>query len=296
VASFLRDLIVARMSDLLGTLGVSLLDLPARFDEIAAGTRAKVAEEFTKYGLELVDLFINSVTPPEEVQQAIDARASMGAIGDLRGYTMYQAATGVRKMAESSEGGSVGGPMQVGLGAGLGMMLPGFVQKAMAQPADETRSPSEREASAPHYAPQAKAPPFERGDAQGLVRQIADSSGWTIDQSDAVWKLRVPIGPLRQQVVTVRFDRHDSNGHPVISMSSPCGVATEETAMALLRYNRQLVHAAFAIESGESGEMIVLQANQLTDTADLLEVTRALTAIAWQADETERQLLGEDQF
>ena len=46
VASFLKDMIVARLADLLGTLKISLLDLPAKYDEVASGTRAKVAEEF----------------------------------------------------------------------------------------------------------------------------------------------------------------------------------------------------------------------------------------------------------
>ena len=36
------------MTDLIGTAAISMLDLPARFDEIAAGTRAKVADDFAK--------------------------------------------------------------------------------------------------------------------------------------------------------------------------------------------------------------------------------------------------------
>ena len=51
VSSFLRDLIVSRLADLLGTLGPSILDLPAKFDEIASATRTKVTDEFGKYGL-----------------------------------------------------------------------------------------------------------------------------------------------------------------------------------------------------------------------------------------------------
>ena len=104
VTSYLKDLIVSRLTDLLGTLKISLLDLPAKYDEIAAGTRAKVAEDFAKYGLELVDFFINAITPPEEVQKAIDARSSMGAVGDLNAYMMFQAANSMAKMAEQGGG------------------------------------------------------------------------------------------------------------------------------------------------------------------------------------------------
>ncbi|MCU0980775.1 MAG: SPFH domain-containing protein, partial [Pirellulaceae bacterium] len=132
IASYLRDLIVARLTDLLGTAQVAMLDLPAKFDEIAAGTRAKLGDDFGKYGLELADFFINAITPPEEVQKAIDARSSMGAIGDLQAFTMYQAANSMAKMAEQGGGGVGGNAMGMGMGAGFGMMMPGMIQQAMA--------------------------------------------------------------------------------------------------------------------------------------------------------------------
>jgi hypothetical protein len=67
--------------------------------------------------------------------------------------------------------------------------------------------------------------------------------------------------------------------------------------MALLRYNTKLLHGAFAVEKVGGAEMVVLAANQLADTIDPLEVSRVLTAIAWQADKVEQQLMGgEDQF
>ena len=130
IASFLKDLIVSRLTDLLGSMQVGMLDLPAKFDEVAAGTRLKVGEEFAKYGLELADFFINSISPPEEVQKAIDARSSMGAIGDLRAFTMFQAANSMAKMAEQG-GGTGNNAMGMGMGAGFGMMMPGMIHQAM---------------------------------------------------------------------------------------------------------------------------------------------------------------------
>ena len=109
VTSFLRDLIVSRLTDLLGAAGMSLLDLPTQYEEIASGTRAKVAADFAKYGLELVDFFINAITPPDEVQKAIDARSSMGAVGDLNAFMKFQAAKSMAKMAEQGGGGAGGG-------------------------------------------------------------------------------------------------------------------------------------------------------------------------------------------
>ena len=301
VSSFLKDMIVSRMTDLLGTLQISLLDMPARFDEIASGTRAKLTDDFSKYGLELVDFFINAITPPEEVQKAIDARSSMGAIGDLRAFTMYQAANSMRKMAENPSSGQGGGAMSMGMGAGLGMMMPGFLQQAMQAggPAATSAPPVSSVAPASSNAPTGPAMDLNAlnpvsTDPKALVRQVADSSGWSVQEAGEQWEVVVPLGPLRKQTVRVRFDRTDHDGQTLISFSTTCGPATEENAMALLRYNVQMPHGAFAVESGDAGETIVVQANQLADTADSLEVTRAITAIAWQADQVEAKLLGED--
>ena len=64
VGSFLRDIIVARLNDLLGENLKTIFDLPAVYDELAAGVKARVAEDFSKQGLELVDMIISAITPP----------------------------------------------------------------------------------------------------------------------------------------------------------------------------------------------------------------------------------------
>ena len=99
VTEFLRDLVVSRLADVLGAAGMSLLDMATHYEQIASAARAKVAADFSKYGLELVDFFINAITPPDEVQQAIDARSSMGAVGDLNAFMKFQAAQSMAKMA-----------------------------------------------------------------------------------------------------------------------------------------------------------------------------------------------------
>jgi len=315
ISSYLRDLIVSRLTDLLGTMQVGMLDLPARFDEIAAGTRAKLGDDFGKYGLELADFFINAITPPEEVQKAIDARSSMGAIGDLQAFTMYQAANSMAKMAEQGGGGTGGNAMGMGMGAGFGMMMPAMIQQAMAA-AQRPAAPGGPAPAAPVAAGAAPAAavPVAAGagaagggldfgdlapatiDPQSLVRSVASAAGWQIQEAGDAWQIVVPIGALRKQTVVVEFGRKDDEGHDLISMASICGPASEKNAMALLRYNTKMVHGAFAVQATPSGEMIVVQANRLADTADALALTRVLTAVAWQADKAEEKLGGGDRF
>lgn len=307
VSDFLKDLIVSRLSDLLGSLGISLLDLPSKYDEVASGVRAKVADDFAKYGLELADFFINAITPPEDVQKAIDARSSMGAVGDLNAFIKFQAAQSMTKMAEN--GGGAAGGMGLGMGAGYGMMFPGMIRDAMAAPPAAAPAPA---------APQSVPTPASGtlggnsglsfsdlgsgghaaqhlADPRSLVRNVAQAAGYNVSEAGDVLTIVVPIGALRKQTVVVDFSQKNSDGDVVISFRSNCGPARPEIAMKLLQYNTKLIHGAFAVQSQPGGDVVVLQANQIAETADPLEISRLLSAIAWQADKVEEQLLGTDQ-
>jgi hypothetical protein len=63
--------------------------------------------------------------------------------------------------------------------------------------------------------------------------------------------------------------------------------------MALLRSNKKLMYGAFAIQSQSDGsDLLVLQANLLTETLDAIELSRCISAIAFQADQIEDQISG----
>ncbi len=326
ITDYLKDLIVSRMADLLGTLGIGVLDLAAKYDEIAAGTRAKVAEEFNKYGLELADFFINAITPPEEVQKAIDQRAAMGAVGNLNQYMQYQVANSMHQLAQS--GGGEGGAMGMGLGAGFGMMMPQMIQQAMRQgqapagppqgggsppaqgPAGGGSSPAPAapvpvapaagatggpsfDDLAPAGSPQATT--AQAADPKQLVKQVITAAGYSLQEDKPEqWRVTVPVGSTRKQVVYVLFDRKDAEGDPLVSFLSYCGPATQRNAMQLLRYNTRLAHGAFAVVKAGGTEMVALVANLLASALDPLEVSRTLSAVAWQADRVEQKLTGGD--
>ncbi|MFN7974194.1 MAG: SPFH domain-containing protein [Acidobacteriota bacterium] len=131
VESYLRDVIVSRLNDVLGETMKTILDLPRYYDELGSAMKARVAEDFLKYGLEVTDFFINSITPPEEVQKLIDDRAGMAAVGNMQQYMAFKAAQAMGDAARQP-GGNAGAGMGLGMGAGMGMMMPGMIQQAMA--------------------------------------------------------------------------------------------------------------------------------------------------------------------
>jgi membrane protease subunit (stomatin/prohibitin family) len=144
IEDFLRGIIVGRLADILGETLDSVLDLPRYFDELGAGLKARIKDDFGQYGLEMVDFVINAITPPDEVQKRIDERSGMEAVGGMDRYFQFKAAQAIGDLAAGAGAGGAGGGeagtvgqaaaagLGLGTGAGLGMMIPGMLQQAMA--------------------------------------------------------------------------------------------------------------------------------------------------------------------
>jgi excisionase family DNA binding protein len=131
IQDYLRGMIIARFTDILGEAKIPALDLPALQDEIGAAVRAKLGDEFDSFGLALKTFFLQNISMPEEVQKAIDQRASMGAIGDMQKFTQYQAAQALRDAAQQEGGGLTGAGVGLGAGAGLGAVMGQAMGQAM---------------------------------------------------------------------------------------------------------------------------------------------------------------------
>ncbi|MCW5212125.1 SPFH domain-containing protein [Desulfobulbus sp. TB] len=120
IEDYLRRVIVSRLNDYLGETLDTLFDLPAQFDELAAGLKKRLVKDFIRFGLALDEIYISSITPPEEVQAAIDDRSRLGAIKDMDQFVRMKAGMAMEKAAiANNEAGA-------GLGLGMGMMMPGM--------------------------------------------------------------------------------------------------------------------------------------------------------------------------
>ncbi len=83
IGGYLRDVIVSRLNDLLGEILDTIFELPKNYDELGVATKVRLRDDFHRYGMELIDFFINAITPPEDVQRMIDEKSSMAAVGNL---------------------------------------------------------------------------------------------------------------------------------------------------------------------------------------------------------------------
>ena len=147
VEVWMRNFIVARFTDTLGEVLESILDLAALYDEIGVAVRERTREDFDKYGIELIDLLVEAITPPEEVQKMIDERTSMEAVGDMGRFTQFRTAQAIGDMAQQP--GAGGGGMQIGAGLGAGMGMGAAMADAMKQARTESTEGKPAEPAAP---------------------------------------------------------------------------------------------------------------------------------------------------
>lgn len=149
IEKFLRSIIITKLTDLLGEMSRSILDIPAMMEELAAGVRAKAADDFAARGINLTNVYIESISPTEETAKAIDQAAAMGAIGDMDAYLKYKAAIAMGDAAQQPGGGGLAGA-GVGLGAGAAMGMTMAQMMAQAMQPKQPQQPAElQEAAAP---------------------------------------------------------------------------------------------------------------------------------------------------
>ena len=135
---YLKEIVVSGTSETLGKNLRTIFELPKLYTELSTIVKNRLAEDFLRFGIELVDFYFSGYTIPEEVEKVIDAKTGMNAIQDMNKYLQFQAAKALEKAATQQEGAAGVG---VGLGAGIGLGA------AMAGAIREGLQPKEKEDS-----------------------------------------------------------------------------------------------------------------------------------------------------
>ena len=115
-ADTMRSRIVSIFSEALAQAKIPVLDVATRYSELGESLLPLINPVLAaKYGLEMTSFVVENVSVPAEVEQAIDKRSSMSAVGNLNDYVKFQMAQGMEK-----GGGSAGG-MATEMAVGLAM-------------------------------------------------------------------------------------------------------------------------------------------------------------------------------
>ena len=126
-ADTMRSRIVSIFSDALASSKVPVLDAAARYTELGEALLPLINPAVGhKYGLEITSFIVENVSVPPEVEQAIDSRSSMAAIGNLNEYVKYQMGKGFQQGSGGGAGGTAA-ELAVGFGIAQQMMQQGFM-------------------------------------------------------------------------------------------------------------------------------------------------------------------------
>ena len=110
----MRSRIVSVFSDALAQAKIPALDVAARYSELGLALLPVINPIIgDKYGLAMTSFVVENVSVPAEVEQAIDKRSSMAAVGNLNDYVKYQMGQGMDKGGGGVAG--VGAEMAVGM-------------------------------------------------------------------------------------------------------------------------------------------------------------------------------------
>ncbi len=122
----LKRMIISGLTDAIGESKVAALDLLMYYDELSEITTNKLQSKFNDLGINLTSLYIENISVPDEVEEAINKRASVGAMamgGGIDSYTRLQAADAMRDAAQNE--GNIMANAGIGLstGAALGNIM-----------------------------------------------------------------------------------------------------------------------------------------------------------------------------
>ncbi len=122
-ADTMRSRIVSIFSEALAKAQVPALDVAQRYSELGDALLQLINPAVSeKYGLEITSFLLENVSVPPEVEQAIDKRSSMGAIGNLNDYVKYQMGQAMANGGEGAAAATIPATMAMGFGMAQEMM------------------------------------------------------------------------------------------------------------------------------------------------------------------------------
>lgn len=163
----MRSRLVSVFSETLAKAKVPALDVATRYSELGEALLEPInVATREKYGIELSAFVVENVSVPPELEQAIDKRGSMTAIGNLNDYIKYNMGNA---LAEGKAGvAGIGAELAAGLAMGQSMMqgMAGGAAQAPSQAGLVPQAPAA--AATPAAAPIALMTPEQVAEALGV--------------------------------------------------------------------------------------------------------------------------------
>ena len=160
-ADTMRSRVVSVFTEALATSNVPVLDVATRYSELGDALLPLINPAMTsKYGIEIASFVVENVSVPKEVEEAIDKRSSMAAVGNLNDYVKYQMAQGLGHPSGSGPAGmaselAIGMAVAQEMVKGQGGLLGGNASGGAAPAASGAAAPALPEIMTPDQVAQA---------------------------------------------------------------------------------------------------------------------------------------------
>ncbi len=137
VQDYLRSHIISTYTDSLAEAKIPVLDLATQYEELGQLVSQRLETKIHKVGVELLDFVIENISLPDDVEEMIDNRSGMGAVGSTN-FNQFQVGKSIEDAANNPEGSASSG---IGMGLGFGMANNLMSQQQPPQPTQNTSPP-----------------------------------------------------------------------------------------------------------------------------------------------------------
>jgi len=119
-AETMRSRLVSAFSDALASSHIPVLDAATKYTELGDALLPLINPLMrSKYGIEIPSFVLENLSLPPEVEEAIDKRSSMAAVGDLNQYVKFQLGKGM----ETGGGGPGGMATEMAVGLAIAQQI-----------------------------------------------------------------------------------------------------------------------------------------------------------------------------
>jgi len=142
----LKRRLVSNFTSALAKAKLPVLEMAGQYQLVAEKVMEDIQPKFSELGISIVDLIIENISLPKEVEALMDQGSGVSVMGNrMPGYMQLQAAQAMRDAASNPSGGAAG----AGMGLGAGMMMGNMMGHNMMQ----GMQPAQQAAPAPPPAP-----------------------------------------------------------------------------------------------------------------------------------------------
>ncbi len=118
VSEQLTSSVASYFPEILAESKIGVMELPTRYSEMSEQLKQRLSLACQEYGLDCGQVFVESISLPENVQKMLDEKTNINILGnDINKYTQMQAAKGL------AEGGGGNAMVDSGMGMAMGMEM-----------------------------------------------------------------------------------------------------------------------------------------------------------------------------